>query len=123
MPQKTQEMLVPRPTFFDGSAQKAEDWLQMTKEFANFNQIELSFAFDMLLRGDSKDLWQEFSNKKEAITNDAVEVWFTETFSNVKSIYDKIKELSAVRQRVDEKFRSYELRVRKLVIEVFEKKM
>ena len=37
LPQKTQEMQVPRPTFFDGSTQEAEDWLQMTKDFAIFN--------------------------------------------------------------------------------------
>ena len=53
LPQKTQELLIPKPSFFDGSIQDAEKWFQTTKDFASFNQMELSFAFDMLLRDDA----------------------------------------------------------------------
>ena len=46
LPLKAQELLAPRPTFFDGSCQEAEKLLGNTKEFASFNQIKLSFSFD-----------------------------------------------------------------------------
>ena len=64
--------------------------------------MELSFALDTLPRGDAKQSWQEFSRTNEAPTSDDVEKWFSETFSNVKTIYDIFKELSTVRQRTDE---------------------
>ena len=60
LPQRTQEMLIPKPTFFDGISSNADEWLKTTKDFALFNQIEFSFAFDMLLHNDAKKLWQEF---------------------------------------------------------------
>ena len=93
LPQKTQEMLFPKPTFFEDSSHDVEDWMQTTKDFAIFNRMELSFALDMLLRRDAKQLWQEFIRTNEAPTKDDVEKWFPETFSNVKTIYDIFKEL------------------------------
>ena len=41
LPQKTQEMLIPKPTCFEGSSHDAEDWMQTTKDFAIFNRMEL----------------------------------------------------------------------------------
>ena len=122
LPQATQEMLVPKPTFFDGSSDTAEDWIQTTKEFASFNQMELPFAFDMLLRGDAKELWQEANTSEDLMTNDKCENWFRLTFINVKSMVEKISDLSSIKQRVDEKYRNFEIRVKKLVKEIFESK-
>lgn len=84
--------------------------------------MELSFAFDMLLRDDAKQLWQEFSSFKEAVSNEEIEKWFLETFSHAKTVYDKVQDLATMQQRPDEKYRSFELRVKKLVSEVFDKK-
>ena len=66
--QKTQEMLIAKRTFFEGSSHDAEDWMETTKNVAIFNRIELSFALDMLLRRDAKQIWQEFSRSNEAPT-------------------------------------------------------
>ena len=41
----------------------------------------------------------------------------------MKTIYDIFKELSTVRQITDEKYWNYEIRVRSMVTEVFEKKL
>jgi len=122
LPQKTQELLIPKPSFFDGINEDAEDWMQKTKQFATFNQMEFSFALDMLLRGDAKQLWEEYNSSNDPITNEEVEKWFIETFSSTKSIYDKVKELSVIKQRKDEKYRNFEIRVKKMVTDVFQKK-
>ena len=68
-------MLIPKQTFFEGSSHDAEDWMQTTKDLAIFNRMELSFTLDMLLRGDVKQFWQEFSRSNEAPTNDDVDKW------------------------------------------------
>ena len=54
LPQKTQEMLITKPTFFNGDVDIADEWIQTTREFAQYNQMEFSFALDMLLRGSAK---------------------------------------------------------------------
>ena len=64
LPPKAQEWLASRPTFFDGSSQEAEKWLENTREFASFNQMELFFAFDMLMSGNVKLLWQDFCQNR-----------------------------------------------------------
>ena len=115
--------MVPTPTFFDGVSDQAEDWIQTTKDFAIFNHMELNFAFDMLLRGDAKQLWQEFSSHRDSIANEEVEKWFSETFADVRTVCDKMKDFSSVQQRADEKYRSFEIRVRKMVDDIFNLKL
>ena len=115
--------MISKPSFFDGINEDAEDWMQKTKQFATFNQMEFSFALDMLLRGVAKQLWEEYNSSNDPITNEEVEKWFIETFSSTKSICDKVKELSVIKQRQDEKYRNFEIRVKKMVTDVFQKKL
>lgn len=61
LPQKTQELLFPKPIFFTGNAEDAGDWIQSTKVFTIYNQMEFSFTLDILLRRAAKLLWQKFS--------------------------------------------------------------
>ena len=123
LPQKTQELLIPKPTFFDGCSSDAEEWMQSTKDFVSFNQMELSFAFDMLLRNDAKQLWQEFCSTKQSLTNEETEQWFNDSFTTTKSIVEKIAELYVCKQKPNERYRNYEIRVKQLVKEVFDSKL
>ena len=85
--------------------------------------MELNFAFYMLLQWDAKKLWQEFSSHRDSIANEEVEKWFSETFADLRTVCDKMKDLSSVQQRADEKYRSFEIRVRKMVDDIFNLKL
>ena len=119
LPLAAQEALAPKVSFFDGKSDNAGKWLDETKEFALFNQMEMSFAFDMLLRGDCRLLWNEFSANRKDLSNEEVSRWFLATFTRPRSVVDKVKELSNVSQRHDERYQCFELRVRSLVTEIF----
>ena len=82
----------------------------------------ISFAFDMLLRGDAKELWQETNTNEDFNSNEKCESWFRSTFINDKSLVDKITDLSSVKQRIDEKYRNFEIRVKHVVHDIFESK-
>ena len=81
-----------------------------------------SFAFDMLLHNDAKQLWQEFCQINESISNEDAEKWFLENFTTAKTLVDNVAELSSMKQKMNEKYQTYEIRVKNLVKEIFEKK-
>ena len=44
---RSKEMLITKPKFFNGDVDIAYEWIQPTREFAQYNQIEVSFALKM----------------------------------------------------------------------------
>ena len=53
---------------------------QNNQGFCVINQMEFSFAFDMLLHNDAKQLWQELCQINESISNEDAEKWFLKNF-------------------------------------------
>ena len=119
LPKQAREILNFNVRKFDGrSTVEAEKWLKDIEDWMLVNDLNLVGIFDLLLSEEAGILWKEF--KFSTISDDETRAWFQETFTKKKSITDKISELASVRQYRDERYATFEIRVKKLVDDVFD---
>ena len=119
LPKQARDILNFNIRKFNGrSTVEAEKWLKDIDDWMLLNDLNLIGIFDLLLSEEASILWKEF--KHPSLTDDQARGWFNETFTKKKSIIDKISDLSNVRQNHDERYATFEIRVRKLVDEVFD---
>lgn len=119
LPKQIKDILDFNISRFDGKdAAGAEKWIRNVKEWANMNDIELMDAFDILLTEDALTLWKSSAdsvkNNEEAIS------WFNDQFVIKKSIVDELMELANVSQGENERFNTFEIRVKKLVDQIYD---
>ena len=103
---------------YDGrSSTEAEQWLKDIGEWLRIEEQSLINAFDVLLVDEAAVLWTSFRNKDT--TEVIAKTWFNDTFTIKKTITNKIVELSQVQQDTDERFATFEIRVRNMVKGIF----
>lgn len=114
LPKKAQELLAFQIRRCDGrSSVEAEKWLKDIEEWMAFNELCLIGVFDLLLTDEAGTLWRNF--KTETTTREEATAWFQDTFLVKKSFTDLLMELADVRQKEDERFATFEIRVRNLL--------
>ena len=119
LPKQARDVLSFNIRKFNGrSTIEAEKWLKDIEDWMMMNDLNLVGIFDLLLCEEASILWKEYKNS--SITDDQARGWFNETFTKKKSIIDKLSDLSNVMQNHDERFATFEIRVRKLVDEIFD---
>ena len=119
MPKQAQDLLNFRVRRFEGqNSKEAELWLKDIEDWLAVNDLCLTGVFDLLLTEEAGILWKAF--KVDSTTQEEAKCWFTETFMKKKSISEKIMELAEVKQKDDERFATFEIRVRKLLDAVFD---
>lgn len=117
LPKSCQDMLTLNIRRYDGRGSKeAEDWLRDIEEWLKTNGQRLTSTFDVLLTSEAKTLWENV--KASETTDEKARMWFLNTFTIHKSMTDKIKELAALEQEEDERFATFEIRVRKALAEI-----
>lgn len=119
LPKQAKDILNFNVRRFNGrSTVEAENWFKDIEDWMMVNDLNLVSIFDLLLSEEALILWKEV--KTPSMTNEKAREWFNETFTKKRSIMDKISDLSSVKQNIDERFATFEIRVKKLVDEVFD---
>lgn len=120
LPKNIQDSIYPViKKFFGGKEENAKDWLVSIEEFVTINSLNLGAAFDLLLHGDAKELWIAFKETQKTPASDQdVKGWFILKYVKSKSFLQNIEDMSLIKQRSDERFENFIIRVRKLVREV-----
>lgn len=119
LPKKAQELINFQIRRFDGrNSDEAERWLKDIEEWLAINELCLTGVFDLLLSEEAATLWKNF--KCDTTTKEEAREWFTETFMIKKSITDLFMELAEVKQNHDERFATFEIRVRNLLNSVLD---
>jgi hypothetical protein len=102
---------------FDGvNANEAEKWIKDIEEWIKIADLSFKMVFDMMLVDEAATLWIEFQRSEtKEFSGCEIKEWFLDTFTLKKSMIAKIVELSEVRQGDEERFATFEIRVRKLI--------
>src|ERR1043165_5476547 len=111
LPKKTQEFLNINIRKYDGhNAKEAEGWLKDIEEWLTLNDLNLVSAFDLLLAEEAATLWKAY--RSDETSKEDAKKWFSDTFMIQKSITEMIVELATVQQGENERFATFEIRVR-----------
>jgi len=117
---ESRELLTPKITKFSGNYDEdPAKWLKEIVNFAESNSFDLLSTFDFLLEGDAKDLWLAFKSRQN-VNDKMASDWFKGKFIKEKSFLRIIEECSGIRQKENERFENFELRVLRSVKEIFE---
>ena len=119
LPKNIQDSIYPIiKKFHGGKEEDPKDWLSSIEDFVSINSLNLGAAFDLLLHGDAKELWTSFKENHKTPSDVEIRTWFTSKYVKSKSFFQKIDEMSQLRQRLDERYENFAIRVMKLVREV-----
>ena len=119
---QAREMLNFNVRKFDGRVgSEAEAWLKDIREWLRIEDRSLVDALDLLLTDAAAILWN--AEKPTKTSDELAKEWFIETFTVRKTITNKIVELAEAHQGTDERFPVFEIRIRKLVKDIFNSDM
>jgi len=122
LPKKTHDLLALQIRRYDGrNASEAEQWLKDIEEWLGYNDLSMTGVFDLLLVDEAAVLWRNF--RKDSTTKEEAKSWFKEIFFVKKSFFDFLMELTNVKQNDEERFATFEIRVRELVDKVLDSGM
>ena len=114
LPKKAQDLLSFNIRKYDGrNFEEATKWIKDTEEWLRVNNLCLMSAFDLLLSDEAAILWKDF--KTDSTTKDEAKSWFIDTFTIKKSISDMFVELAGIKQQDNERFATFEIRVKHLL--------
>ena len=114
LPKKAQELLNLNIRKYDGKdASEALRWFKDIEEWIIMDEFNLISIFDLLLTDEAGILWKDF--KCDGITTEDAKKWFTDSFTVKKSFSELILELAMAKQEADERFATFEIRVRNVI--------
>lgn len=118
LPKKAQDLLSFNIRKYDGrNFKEAANWIKDIEEWLRVNNLCLMSVFDLLLSDEAAVLWKDF--KTDSTTKDEAKAWFMDTFTIKKSITEMFVELAGVKQQDNERFATFEIRVKQLLDNIF----
>ena len=119
LPKQARDILNFNVRKFNGrNTTEAELWIKDIEDWLMMNELSLVSIFDLLLSEEAGILWKDF--KIPNITDKEAKEWFSDTFTKKKSITDRICDLARVEQEKNERFATFEIRVKKLLDDIFD---